>query len=225
MQGALSYPNAAGVPDSIALQFFDHYMRDIDNGYESNAPVRYYQMGSDEWKSTNDWNAMVQAGDTMDLHWNFPRELSRAPQPGTLETAIDYDPRDPSPTFGGPRLAPGTPGIPVGPQDQRDSVESRSDVLIIQTPVLTSDLAVVGAPTFQIYVNPNAYDTDIAVRLCDVYPDGRSMLVAQGIKRLRFRYGLTPRDTSIADPSSTYRVGVELQNIAMTWRAGHRCGS
>ncbi len=33
------------------------------------------------------------------------------------------------------------------------------------------------------------YDTDFAVRIADVFPDGRAILVSDGIIKARYRYG------------------------------------
>ena len=33
----------------------DHYLRGMDNGVEKESPVRYFVMGSDEWRETNTW--------------------------------------------------------------------------------------------------------------------------------------------------------------------------
>jgi uncharacterized protein len=223
-QGALTYPNAEGVSDSAALAFFDRYLRGLDNGYESQPTVRYYQMGDDEWRSTASWHALARETDTLRLYLRGgPADATLLPDPeeGEAIALLRYDPRDPSPTVGGARLVPFGDDVPVGPQDQR-AVEERDDAIVLETRVLADDLAVTGAPYLELFVECGREDSDIAVRLCDVYPDGRSMLVTQGIQRLRFRNGLRPQDTALVPLGETVRVRVGLQNLAMTWRAGHR---
>ena len=39
----------------------------------------------------------------------------------------------------------------------------------------------------KVFVASSAADTDLSVRLCDVYPDGKSYLIAEGMLRLRYR--------------------------------------
>ncbi|HVK37056.1 MAG TPA: CocE/NonD family hydrolase [Candidatus Kapabacteria bacterium] len=221
-QGILSYPNAAGAADSLALMFFDRMLRELDNGYDALPAVRYYQMGTDEWRATNDWARLIAATTTTSLHLHPYGTLeTTAPVAGTAST-IRYDPRDPSPTFGGARLAPFTAGVVSGPQDQREVVESRTDALTFTTAPLERDLETVGDIAVELTVSSDREDSDIAIRLCDVLPDGRSVLLTQGIHRLRFRNGLTPRDTAAMTPGALERVTVQLQTMAMTWRAGHR---
>jgi predicted acyl esterase len=65
-------------------------------------------------------------------------------------------------------------------------------------------------------------DTDLAVRLCDVYPDGRSMLVCDGIFRLRFMNGFQETDEIALVPGQDYVVGIDLPNTAITFLAGHQ---
>jgi predicted acyl esterase len=222
-QGVLEYPNAVGSGDSVALRFFDYYLREIANGYDTQPNVRYYQMGTNEWHATDDWYSLCRAADTLSLYLSEEQSLSEiAPASGTGADTILFDPRNPSPTIGGARLVPPGESVPAGPQDQHDSVESRGDVLVYSTPPLTGDLTVDGGMRVELFVSSDRFDTDFSVRLCDLYPDGRSILMTQGIRRMRFRNGFRPQDTSGIVPFQVYPVTVDLQNIALTFLKGHR---
>ena len=50
---------------------------------------------------------------------------------------------------------------------------------------LDRDVEVIGPVEMVLFAASSAKDTDFIVRVCDVYPDGRSMLLTQGIRRLR----------------------------------------
>jgi putative CocE/NonD family hydrolase len=63
-------------------------------------------------------------------------------------------------------------------------------------------------------------DTDIAVRLCDVYPDGRSMLIADGILRLSCRQGFEQRVPLV--PGEIYEIEVDLWSTSIVFNKGHR---
>ena len=76
----------------------------------------------------------------------------------------------------------------AGPYDQR-SVENRSDVLIFTSPVLTQPYEATGSIKARLFVSSDCPDTDFTVKLTDVYPDGRSMLITDGILRMRNRKG------------------------------------
>jgi len=146
--------------------------------------------------------------------------LSAVPSQSAALDSILYDPRNPSPTVGGSRFNPFDTTIALGAQDQRQLVESRSDVLIYTTPVLENNMVIDGAIKVLLYVSSDRKDTDFSIRLCDVYPDGRSMLLTQGIRRMRFRD--SDSTEKLMTPGQIYPVTIELQNIAITFLKGHR---
>lgn len=218
-QGQLTFPNSVGAPDSMALRFFDYYLRNIPNGYERDPVMRYYQMGTNDWRVTNDWFALNSA--TTPLYLQAGGLLSLIKPAGSMAPdSFRYDPRRPSPAVGGSRFNPFDPTTPVGPQDLRQSVESRGDVLIYSTPVLDKSWVINGAIKVDLFVASNRRDTDFAVRLCEVYPDGRSMILTQGIRRMRFRNSYTNEE--LLTPGQVYQVTIELQNLALTVLPGHR---
>ncbi|MDI9379976.1 MAG: CocE/NonD family hydrolase, partial [Verrucomicrobiota bacterium] len=75
--------------------------------------------------------------------------------------------------------------IPAGPKDQR-SIESRADVLVFTSEPLAAPLEVTGRVRAKLWAASDAMDTDFFVRLCDVYPDGRSFNICDGRLRARF---------------------------------------
>lgn len=42
----------------MALRFFDHCLRGVDNGYQNDPIVRYYQMGTNQWRESADWKTV-----------------------------------------------------------------------------------------------------------------------------------------------------------------------
>ena len=128
------------------------------------------------------------------------------------------DPSNPTDTIGGRELS-----LPSGPRDQR-SLMARDDVLTFQSEVLEQPMTVVGAVSAALYIDSDAPDTDLSVRLVDIYPDGRAMLVLDGIQRARAREGNTENDQSFMTPGRTYRLEVDLGATAQVFDRGHRIG-
>ena len=56
--------------------------------------------------------------------------------------------------------------------------------------------------------------------LADVYPDGRSMLVTDGILRARFRNSFAKEE--LLEPSQTYKLDVDLWSTSLVFNKGHR---
>ena len=144
-----------------------------------------------------------------------------APAPG--ETVLVSDPLDPVPTLGGANLHPcrevdGRP-MGAGSHDQRP-IEARSDVLVYTSEVLEEPLTVMGPVRARILLRPDTPDLDLAVRLTDVYPDGRSMLVVDGIQRARMRCG-ADRECFLT-PGEPVELEVDLWSTAIVFNAGHR---
>ena len=54
-QGDLDFPAAEGFSDEQTERFFDSCLRQVDNGWSSEPAVRYFQMGSGEWRSSASW--------------------------------------------------------------------------------------------------------------------------------------------------------------------------
>jgi len=218
-QGDLTYPGAVGFDDSLCIPFFKTYLREVDCDYDTFPEFLYFQMGDEEWRSTEDWYSLADSFDT--LYLNSPGALgSNFPPAGDLSDSLVYDPRNPSPSVGGASFDPTNPDLITGPADISDTVESRGDVLIYTTPPLSYPLEIRGAVSVELYASSDRLDTDFAIRLCDVYPDGRSIILTDGIRRGRFREGT--RSEVLMEPDSVYLIPVELTYLAMTFPAGHR---
>jgi putative CocE/NonD family hydrolase len=98
-----------------------------------------------------------------------------------------YDPAFPMVTNGGNNLILIFLGMGCGSDDQRH-VEKRSDVVVFTTQeVLAEPLALMGQMKAVLYVSTDRPDTDFFVSVSDVHPDGTSMQIRYGIRRMRWR--------------------------------------
>ncbi len=217
-QGQLEYANAQMDNDSLALRFFDFYLRNVPNGYDNTPYVTYYQMGDNNWQTSATWP--IGNLTSVNYYFHSDNSLSTSTPTGTSNfLSFNYNPNDPSPTIGGPTLRN---DLKQGPWRQDTAVENRSDVQLFTTPVLNQDVVVKGKAKVTLKVSSNRKDTDFMVRLCDVYPDGKSMLVNTGVIRMRFRNGFAPADTSNITPGTIYTATVDLPATCITFKAGHR---
>ncbi|HKR05226.1 MAG TPA: CocE/NonD family hydrolase [Bacteroidia bacterium] len=218
VQGELIYNNAANWNDSLALMFFDYHLRSIANGWGATPFVQYYQMGNDAWQNSPVWPPVSAVPVNFYLHQNGALD-NAIPASSTGSLTLNYNPNDPSPTTGGPTLRT---DLEQGPYDQADSVESRNDILIFTTGSLTQNAVMKGNAAIHLKVSSDKTDTDFDIRLTDVYPDGRSMLVNDGVMRMRFRNGNTANDTAAMIPGTVYDCTIALPNTAITFLAGHK---
>ncbi len=187
------------------------------------ARVAYYLMGDVDTAST-EWNYWRYAKDWpldyIDDKWYFTSEggLINSTLPSINKNfSFLYDPRYPVPNRGGQNQ----PFDLVGPMDQR-IIENRSDVLIFETPVLSEAVEVVGRIWGNLFVSSNCTDTDFTVKLTDVYPDGRSMLITDGSLTVRSRYNYTSEMFMSGNQKDVYELLVDCWSTAYVFAPGHK---
>jgi len=144
-------------------------------GYEafpppSAAPTTYYLSSSGHANSL--------AGDGV---------LTRIRKGGQSADSYVYDPVQPVPSHGGGSCCFGD-DLVGGAFDQTD-VELRHDVLVYTSAPLEEGIEVTGFIDVVLYISSDVKDTDFAVKLVDVLPDGRAFNLADSIQRARYRNG------------------------------------
>ena len=218
----LKYPDSAGKPPAAGdfFRFYDHWLGGADNGVDQDQAVHYYVMGNPEdadapgnfWRSADSWPPPSRPAS---FYFHGDGRLARAiPVAKDAKRTYRYDPQQPVPTVGGQNL-----NLPKGPMDQR-KVEAREDVLTFTTDVLAEPMEVTGRILATLYVASDCPDTDFTVKLTDVYADGRSMLVTDGIQRARYRKSFERED--FLEPARVYQITVDLWSTALVFAAGHR---
>ena len=215
--GQLSYPQAQGWSDSLCNLFFDFYLRQINNGWNTTPYVNFFQMGENQWYSVSAWPPPTTVA-KLYMHSNVVLDYN-APTLTNDNIGMVYDPRDPSPTVGGATLKT---TLQQGPYDQAPVVESRVDIVKFTTATLTQPIRVDGRPKVHLHVGSDKKDTDFAVRLTDVYPNNSSMLISDGIFRMRFHNGFTTADTASLVIGQIYSIVIQLPDVAITFPAGHK---
>lgn len=173
------------------------------------APVRVYVGGAGAWRDLEDWPPADAR--TRDWFLSPGGELvGRPPRLAAAPARFRYDPADPTPSVGGPRLLAGG----AGSLDNR-VLEARPDVLTFTTAPLRQPVTALGPVSATIYARASGEHFDVFVRLCDVTPDGRSWNLCDGL--VRVSPGRFP-----ADAAGVRAVRVDLWPTAHLFRSGHR---
>jgi uncharacterized protein len=135
--------------------------------------------------------------------------------PGGAPRSYNYDPRRPIPTLGGRNML-----IDAGPRDQRP-VQSLPDYgLIYRRDALRENLTIAGAVRVTLHVQSSCPDTDFVAKLIEVEPDGRAMLLMDGVVRAMYRDPSGEPKPLV--PGRAEPVTIDLGQIHHTFRAGHR---
>ncbi len=220
-QGELTYPRNS--LDRFSLRMFQDmvqfYVLNKTDKFSEWPTVSYYVMGDvtdqtapgNEWRYADDWPIPAD-----EIPWYFhDNGLLNTQKPGVADPlTYVYDPTNPVPTIGGKNLY-----SPAGPYDQQ-SVENRSDVLVFTSPVLQEPYEATGPIKARLFVSSDCPDTDFTVKLTDVYPDGRSMLITDGILRMRNRNGQDHWE--FMEPGIIYEIEVDLWSTAYIWNTDHQ---
>ncbi|MGP3533564.1 CocE/NonD family hydrolase [Microbacterium sp. RD1] len=204
------------------LRFFDRWVRGRTDA-QTDARVRIFVMGVDQWREEQDWPLPDTSYEdlflTSDGRANGSAgdgRLQNQPAPDDSGDVFAYDPTNPVPTVGGATL--GTDG-PAGPADQT-LVETRPDVLCYTSDALGEPLEATGHVTLTLHVSSSASDTDVTGKLVDVFPDGRALLLCEGVCRMRYRRSLAEPVPLV--PGDVVEVTVDLGITSNVFRPGHR---
>lgn len=220
--GQIDFGEEATVPlEMLRWRWLDRWLKDDANGIDDEAPVRLFVMGVNRWQNEQTWPLergrerawhLASRGAANSLHGDGLLTTESVQHTDT-DTYL-YNPAEPVPTLGGGCLR-----APAGPTDHQP-IERRDDVLVFTSDWLQEPLEVIGNVRSVLYVASDAVDTDVVARLCDVFPDGRSIILCDGIVRARFREGLD-REVMMA-PGKVYELTVDMGVTANVFLPGHR---
>jgi uncharacterized protein len=212
-------PAAAIDYDETVLRWMDHYLRNIDNGVEREAPVRYYVMGKEEWCDSKMWPPAAKmtpyylAGGSNRASGNAIGSLSgTAPVAQQSSSSFMSDPENPVINkFSA-----------SGAHDYRD-LAGRPDVLTFDSSPLQSDVEVTGAIDAEIYMSCDCRDADLWVRLLDVAPDGTALnLMSPGLDVVRVSYREPERGRQLLQRNRPYQISLKNLITGNVFKKGHR---
>lgn len=215
--GELVFPeNAKFACDDHIVRWFDHYLKGVDNGVERDPRVRYYVMGAigetgapgNEWRNASDWPVPNRPTGYF-LH-EGGRLTTQAPTAKNSSTSFVADPLRPAEIPG--RAFPGA-------RDARP-FEAQGEVRTFTTEPLTEPVEWTGKVRAELFVASTAKDTDVIVRVSDVYPDGRSILIIDAVRRARYREGLD-REVPL-EPGRITPVAFDVGWMSLVFNRGHR---
>jgi len=237
-------------PDYVALRlsWFDARLRGAAEPSYLRSPVKIFVMGGGSGRRTAT-GRLDHGGKWRDEdNWPLPgavmtpfflRDHGLLSYKGPQEkTHIEWthDPANPVPTIGG-AVTSASPMMEAGAFDQRESpsqllatvpgraLSHRDDVLSFQTEPLASDTEVTGPISAKLWVSSSARDTDVTIKLVDVYPPntdyplGYAMNLTHGILRLRFRESFERPVPMV--PGEVYEVTVDCFPTSNVFAKGH----
>lgn len=213
---------------AMQADWFDRWVKGASeaSAIESGTAILHlFVMGPNVWREEHEW-PLARMRPTP-LYLNSRGHANGVAGDGALEwqpvrkapnDQFTYDPKNPVPTRGG-AICCDPVLFPPGPLDQ-SFIEQRPDVLVYTSSPLASELEVTGPIRIVLYVSTSVNDTDFTAKLVDVEPDGRPMLVADGIQRLRYRLSLS--QPVFVKKNQTYQISIDAGVTSFVFARRHR---
>lgn len=213
--------------DALVYGWFDRWLKGDGRAFPSSTPhVQYFTMGENRWQSADQWPPrgvrtvrMYLRSDGAANSLDGDGRLSLEAPPATeAPDRYRYDPMNPVQTIGGGDCCNGGL-VTAGAFDQRP-IEARGDVLVYTSEPLTEPMEVTGFVDAVLKVSSSAPDTDFAVKLVDVAPDGTAYILGDTIFRARYRDGYD-RPTPLV-PGQVATIRPTPMTTSNTFQPGHR---
>ncbi len=229
LQGAWChrYPHLAIPGPSIgfledANRWFSQWLKQEDTGIlqeatyqiflqDSVRPQPFYDQRPGKWIGLSGWPDDSVRTRT----WYLDKQGLTDMQPSVSEIEVS------SPQHVGLKSGEYMPWFAFGEADELpDDQQSEDYNSIVFDLEVTETLNIVGNAIAEITFQCNRPQALLAVRLCDVWPDGASTLITRGIMNLCQRTG---KDTPQAlEADQTYTVNIQLNHVGYAVPAGHR---
>ncbi len=207
--------------------WFDLWLKGESNDFKEEIPrVQYYTMGINRWNASDTWPPAETRMQTYYLHSGGranslygdgslnTRKPSKTEKPDTFV----YDPMNPVPSYGGNVCCTGN-AVKGGSYDQQ-GMETRNDILVYTSDVLEEGVEVSGFIESTLYLSSDVKDTDLTVKLIDVYPDGRAYNLDETIQRVRYREGYDKE--VFMEKGKVYKVDLTPMATSNYFEKGHR---
>jgi putative CocE/NonD family hydrolase len=219
--GDATYPYS-----EVIYDWFDYWLKGEDNNItEEQSRVTYYTMGSNEWQTANQW----PPADAVNTVFYLDSEgsansrngdgklVNEAPSSDYKDT-FTYDTADPVSSYGGNVCCTGN-AVQGGAFDQRE-MELRDDILVYTSQPLEEGIEVSGFIKSRLYLSSDVKDTDVTIKLIDMYADGSAYNLDETIQRVRYREGY---DKEVFMESGTvYEVNMTPMSTSNYFKKGHR---
>ena len=214
------YPHFAAPEPRIgflqeALRWWDCWLKGIDTGMDSVSAQRLWLMDSikpERWvdERPGRWIAVDQAREEQGLYLGEGKLVTR-PTPFSVEVN--------SPQTCGDGAGEYFP-FAFGPELPGDQTRDDAMSACFDGGAMSRDTDIVGAPRVALTVVPKGRTGQIAVRLCDLRPDGTSALISHGFLNLRHHQSHeAPEDLT---PGQPIEVEVVLDQCAYRVPEEHR---
>lgn len=207
---------------SEVLRFFDHHLKGLKTGIETDAPIHYFTVGAPaghEWKAATQWP--LPGVKSADLYLTGGRLAAQANPAQPLAFKADYAEQcPPDPQGGGPFTQPCHP---------KASARFTGETM-------ARDTELTGHPIAVLWIASSREDAHVFAYLEDVAPDGTLTMLSEGRQKASLRKLSQPRwnnaglpwrrgyaeDEQLLKAGEPVEVVFDLLPVSFVVKAGHR---
>ena len=213
--------------DDQIYAWFDYLLKGEDNDFKKDTPrVQYFTMGKNIWQASDTWppsktvmkTYYLQSDGNANSRFGDGVLSSKKDKRGKTSDMFLYDPMNPVKSYGGGVCCTGN-AIQGGSFDQRE-MEKRKDILVYTSEPLKEGVEVSGFIKSTLYLSSDAKDTDLTIKLIDVYPDGTAFNLDETIQRVRYREGYEKE--VFMNQGNIYEVPLTPMATSNYFKKGHR---
>ena len=205
--------NAINTYGETVTAFFDYFLKGENNGFIDNKRIRYFNIGDDDWRETDEWPPA--SSEVQSLYLSPNKMLSSNTSSQNSVSNYAYDPNNPITITEGTNIWSRSAQM-----RERSVLLERDDVLVFETEALEEDLEITGDILLELFASSSAIDTDFTAAIVDVYPDGYSLLIQEGILRASHRN--KNESPSHINPDEIYQFNIDLWSTSYMIPAGHK---
>ncbi len=212
--------------DDLTWGWFDMLLKGEQNDFKSTQPrVRYYTMGANKWQQATSFplpnteikNFFLSSAGKANTR-NGDGALSLTVPSKDVPDTFTYDPMNPVNSYGGNVCCIGN-AVQGGSFDQ-SQMELRNDILVYTSEQLKEGVEITGFIESTLFVSSTGLDTDVTIKLIDVYPDGKAYNLDETIQRLRYREGYDKE--VFMEKNKVYKVDLTPMVTSNYFAAGHK---
>jgi putative CocE/NonD family hydrolase len=212
--------------DDLTWGWFDMLLKGQENDFKATQPrVRYYTMGSNKWQQAQSFplpntevkNFFLSSAGKANTR-NGDGALVALPPTKDNPDSFTYDPMNPVGSYGGNVCCTGN-AVQGGSFDQ-SQMELRNDILVYTSDSLTEGVEITGFIESTLFVSSTGPDTDVTIKLIDVYPDGKAYNLDETIQRLRYREGYDKE--VFMEKNKVYKVDLTPMVTSNYFAPGHK---
>jgi putative CocE/NonD family hydrolase len=212
--------------DDLTWGWFDMLLKGQENDFKATQPrVRYYTMGSNKWQQAQSFplpntevkNFFLSSAGKANTRNGDGALVVLSPTKDNPDV-FTYDPMNPVGSYGGNVCCTGN-AVQGGSFDQ-SQMELRNDILVYTSDSLTEGVEVTGFIESTLFVSSTGPDTDVTIKLIDVYPDGKAYNLDETIQRLRYREGYDKE--VFMEKNKVYKVDLTPMVTSNYFAPGHK---